>query len=329
MHRIVCLALTGLMLRGAPLALGEGLALLVPAYFEPKSGEWERLAEAARRVPLVAIANIFNGPGGPEAPRPEYVQAMRGVRDAGGQVIAYVYTQYGKRASEVVKSDMGRWHEGYPIDGFFVDEMANDLTTASLEYYAQLQRYARELHPRYQVVGNPGTNTEEAYLKRPAADVVVIFEHHTGYPEFVPAAWTKRYPRTQFGHLTYAVPSTEVMTNFVHLAATRRAGFIYVTDDSGNNPWDTLPSYWEAELATLEQLNQAAAQSVRAQLSLSKATGPILSLVGQGAVGRHVLESSSPLGDWRAVQTNLTNTGTSTWQILNLPPNRFFRMRQD
>jgi hypothetical protein len=54
-----------------------------------------------------------------------------------------------------------------------------------------------------------------------------------------------------------------------------------------------------------------------------------MTLGASGAVGRYVLEAASPLGQWQVLSTNLTNTGTSVWQILNVPPNRFFRLRQD
>src|SRR5687767_11021555 len=106
-------------------ARADGVAALVPAYFSPATGYWNDLAQAARRVPLVAIANIFNGPGSDTEPRADYLQAIRSVRDAGGQVIGYVYTQYGERAAEVVQNDIQRWRELYPLDGFFIDEMAN------------------------------------------------------------------------------------------------------------------------------------------------------------------------------------------------------------
>src|SRR5687768_7473980 len=79
----------------------EGIALLVPAYFGPSSGNWEQLSQAAARVPLVAIANIFNGPGTDTTPRADYVRVMKSVRDAGGQVIVYVYSQYGSRSADI------------------------------------------------------------------------------------------------------------------------------------------------------------------------------------------------------------------------------------
>src|SRR3954469_9580727 len=175
----------------------EGIALLVPAYFAPSSGNWNQLATAAQRVPLIAIANIFNGPGN-ATPRADYVQAMQAVRDAGGQVVGYVYSQYGARAADVVKADMLRWHELYPLDGFFVDEMANTPNVALFDYYAGLTGYARSLKAEYQVIGNPGTNTEEAYRIRNTADVLTIFEGDSSYANFAPAAWTQKYPAYQF-----------------------------------------------------------------------------------------------------------------------------------
>jgi hypothetical protein len=302
---------------------------MVPAYFDPGSGFWNKLADASRRVPLVAIANVFNGPGTGAHPGAGYTQAIQSVRAAGGQVIGYVYTQYGDRAITTVKADMLRWHELYPLDGFFVDEMSNEPSLAKLDYYSDLVRYARELEPAYRVVGNPGTNTEEAYRQREAADVLTIFESDRGYESFVPAAWTRRYPPFAFAHLTYAVSGASTMTNYVSLATSRSAGFIYVTDDGGGNPWDRLPIYWNEEVAHIESLNRAAAQQVLTNLTAERIEHQG-TLRAAGAVGRYVLEISSPLGTWVPLSTNLTATGSLVWKLTNItvPPNRFFRTRQ-
>src|SRR5689334_12504716 len=54
-----------------PAPAGETI-LLVPAYFYPsgdRQGDWNRLAEAARSVPLEVIINPANGPGTRRDPR--------------------------------------------------------------------------------------------------------------------------------------------------------------------------------------------------------------------------------------------------------------------
>ena len=60
-------ALTGLtaiaLVTSVRSATTNGIAVMVPAYFGPDSRDWQRLADAAARGPLIAIANVFNGLG--------------------------------------------------------------------------------------------------------------------------------------------------------------------------------------------------------------------------------------------------------------------------
>ena len=302
-----------------------GIALLVPAYFSPSSGYWDQLSAASARVPLVAIANIFNGPGTGSNPRSDYSQAFQSVRRAGGQVIGYVYSQYGARAADTVKADMLRWHQLYPLDGFFVDEMANSPNTALFNYYADLVSYARSLKPQYQVMGNPGTNTEEAYRIRNTADVFTIFEGNNGYATFTPAAWTQKYPPYQFAHLLYGIDTASAMQTNLNLALGRNAGYIYITDDLLPNPWDRLPNYWMEEVAAVESINRAAARQVLTNLTIKAPT----TINSVGAAGLYILETGFQ-GEWTPIATNLTPTGIINWSITNatIPSNRIFRTRQ-
>jgi hypothetical protein len=286
------------------------------------------MSEAARRVPLVAIANIFNGPGTDANPRADYVRVMQSVRDAGGQVIGYVYSQYGARTADIVKADMLRWHQIYPLDGFFVDEMPNTPNVALLDYYAGLADYARSLKPQYQVVANPGTNTEEAYRIRNTADVLTIFEGNA-YANFTPAPWTQKYPPFQFAHLLYAIAGADAMQTNLDLAVTRQAGYIYITDDTLQNPWDRLPTYWAQEVTAIENINRAAARQVLTNLTITK-VGPDSATIGsKGASGPYILETGFR-GEWTPLATNLTATGSINWPITNIsiPPNKIFRTRQ-
>lgn len=304
-----------------------GVAVLVPAYFGPSSGYWEQLSTAAGQVPLCAIANVFNGPG--TTARADYVRVMKSVRDAGGQVIGYVYTQYGDRAADTVKADMLRWHQLYPLDGFFVDEMSNLPSTARFDYYAGLVTYARTLNPRYQVIGNPGINTEEAYRLRNTADVFTIFEGSANYSDFAPATWTQRYPAYNFAHLVYGITNTTQMKATLNLAVGRRAGFIYITDDTLPNPWDRLPPYWSDEIAAIDTINRAVARQTVTNLTIKKVAADEADIESAGSTGLYVLESFHQ-GEWIPLATNLTATGAINWSITNItiPPNRIFRTRQ-
>jgi hypothetical protein len=286
-----------------------GLGILVPAYFDPSSGSaWDSLNQAARRVPLIAIMNPNNGPA--TTPSPDYRRAITALREAGGQVIGYVYSSYTARAIDQVKADVDRYDSFYTIDGIFVDEMTNDSNATHLAYYEELYRYIKSKRVSYLVVGNPGINTLQRYLDQPVTDALVTFESNVGYAQYVPDAWTSTNPATAFSHLCYAVSAPATMTNYILLAVARNAGYIYVTDDAGNNPWDTLPGFWSPEIGLVESLNRQAASNRPPTLRLSVPTNGPVQLNIIGAPGRYVLQTSTNVTDWEPTATNISATGS-------------------
>ncbi len=226
--------------------------LLVPAYFYPDAN-WDKLTIAARRVGIVAIANPHNGPD--TTRKADYTKAITNLRNAGGRVIGYVSTNYTKRPSTKVKVDIDRWMLFYPnINGIFFDEMSSgknlankDSIQAHINYYRDLTSYVKTKYAgRDLIVANPGTSFLEAYLTSNCADCFVIFESCTGFDSWRSDSWVKSRPKKRFAVLPYSICKPETMNATVDRAFNERAGFVYVTDDSGCNPWDTLPTYWDA-----------------------------------------------------------------------------------
>jgi hypothetical protein len=301
---------------------------MVPAYFSPRpGGDWDRLAVAARRVPLIAIVNPASGPGSSADSR--FTSAIQGVRTAGGRVTGYVSTAYGKRAVADAEADILRYHQWYTLDGFFLDEMANDGAAVSVAYYQELHDYIQRLKPTYHVTGNPGTQTAEIYVSKPTVDTVVTFENGSGYPGYVASAWTKKYPAYRFCHLLHSVPSTASLTNAVQLAQARNAGFLYVTDDVLDNPWDTLPTYWDTELNLIEAANRAAAEAQPPKVELKRTGADAGRLEVNGPAGRYVVSRSLALPAWSPLTTNLTFTGQVAFEPVLFSPTSvaFFRAR--
>jgi hypothetical protein len=238
-----------------------------------------------------------------------YTSAVQALRNAGGRVLGYIYSSYTARALTEVESDIDRYHAFYLIDGFFVDEMTNDSNAAHLAYYEELYQYIKAKRASYGVVGNSGINTLAGYLTRPTVDALVTFESNTGYPQYAPDPWTQTQPATAFSHLCYDVPASDTMTNYVRLAVAHNVGYIYVTDDRGNNPWDTLPSFWQAEVDLVEAINRRATSNQPPVLSLSIETNRTAQVEVLGTPGRYVLQASNDLANWEPVATNISPTG--------------------
>ncbi|HEY4417459.1 MAG TPA: spherulation-specific family 4 protein [Verrucomicrobiae bacterium] len=236
-------------------ALGAPLGLMVPAYFSPTTGGyWSELNTAAKQVPLIVIMNPDSGPGAVK--NETYVHALAKLHQAGGKTIGYIHTSYGERPLAEVEKEINLYLSFYAMDGFFIDEMTGDDNAAHLNYYASIYQYIKARNPVYLVTGNPGTNTREDYLKKPTDDNLMIFEDNsTNYPAFSPAKWVAKYPATQFVHLPYNVATPAAMTNCLALAASRNASWVYITDDTLPNPYNTLPSYWTNEVALVKSLN--------------------------------------------------------------------------
>jgi hypothetical protein len=222
------------------------MKILVPAYFGSSDFNWERLATQAAKVPglIYAIANLNNGPGAEKDNA--FSNIVENMHTNSGKVIGYVYTSYGNRAIDLVKSDIEAWYQFYPsIDGIFLDEQPN--TAGKEAYYMEIYNYIKEKDSSSLVVTNPGTNTTESYLfynGNRIADVICIFENHSGFGQWNPASWCNKYSRSNFYILSYDTDENQYVKR-VDRAKEVNIGWIYCTDDGGDNPWDRLPKYFE------------------------------------------------------------------------------------
>jgi len=210
---------------------------MVPAYSYPLPGSvyWQKLTDAAQRTSLVAIVNPSSGPGA--SVDANYSAAIGGLRTAGGFAIGYVFTSYGSRALSSVLADVDSFAAFYPLDGFFIDEMSTDSSATVLDYYSAIYSHVKSLNPEWPVVGNPGTVTDEAYLTRPATDLLVTFEGDPdAYAGYVSPPWVDHYSPDRFVHLVYGVVTADSMHSTLMTAFERRAGWVFVTDDVLPNP---------------------------------------------------------------------------------------------
>jgi hypothetical protein len=257
--------------------------LLVPAYGNPCCGDgrtmWRKL-NAAAKSPDFTLNVIFNPASGPgssidpnylrSGPGGTEVGALVDLHAAGAVVLGYVATTYGAKTVDQVKGEIDKYYNesfygGY-VDSIFFDEMSNDLTKVG--YYEQLRDYVKSKNPAAKVIGNPGTSF--TFVSGPTSytvadyaasmDVLITFEN-TGsqyLTNYTPPSWVATLPADRFGHLVHS--QTTWNDSLIALAASRNAGVLYITDDdlSAWNPWDRLPTYWDAELAGISAHNLAA-----------------------------------------------------------------------
>ncbi len=231
------------------------LKLAIPTYWWTPSSYDTQLDNAGSKVGFV-VANINSGPGtsGTES---NFNTEINNERAAGIKVYGYVYTNYGSRALSDVKTDIDNWYSWYNLDGILFDEApGTGWTSAQKTYYQSLYSYVKTKTGTYvhgkTVVLNPGTATDEYAMS--VSDIVSDYEDTganyagTSFP-----SWTKNYAATRFWNIIHTSSGVSQMQNDIELAKTRNVGYVYVTTDSGSNPYDTLPGdpFWTDELNAL------------------------------------------------------------------------------
>jgi hypothetical protein len=237
---ILPLAAVGLVL---PLISGSGprcQQIAVPAYFYP-GADWTRATDS-RPAPAIMILDITSSGAG-SSPDPDYQAAVRQAQAAGIKILGYSNTDYTQRPAAAVEADVRKYAAWYSVTDFFLDEVSSG--SESIGYYRRLTSYIKDLHPGSMVMLNPGIYPDRQYMS--LGDVMLVYEdtyaHYLGL--HVPS-WAGRYPAARFAHVIYATAGTQ-LANAIRLAGKRHAGYVYVTDSAGPNPYDSLPGYWASE----------------------------------------------------------------------------------
>ena len=218
----------------------------MPLYSYPSDPAWAAIVAAKKAHPSVTVRAIINPDSGPGASQdPEFAKGIAALDAAGIVVLAYVATTYGKKAKAAAEGEIDTYQGFYPgLKGIFFDEMSN--TAGDEAYYKGLDQYTKG--KGYTVtVGNPGSDTLASFVG--TVDTILIYES-----EGLPAVgslgvFAGQFDRSNFGVIPYGVPAFDAA--FV-AGARASVGFIYLTDDTVPNPWDTLPAYFPSLLAALE-----------------------------------------------------------------------------
>jgi hypothetical protein len=234
------------------------MRLWVPAYFYPNGPglrEWNRLIVAARVVPIVAIVNPASGPG--DQVDNHFAAVLPRAREAGITIVGYISTRYTHKKLLAVKREVDTFLKFYPdLQGFHFDEQTSD--ARGVDYYAELYNYVHKRIPGAHVLTNPGSSCEPEYAARPASDAICLFEGKKGLDEFRPPAWVYRFPGAMFCVVAHDVGTEAQMRRSVNRAAELKIGNLFITDDVVPNPYDCLPSYWDAEVEAVRRVNHLA-----------------------------------------------------------------------
>jgi hypothetical protein len=217
---------------------------LIPAYFYP-GPTWNRAIDS-KPAPGVMILDITSSGAG-SSPDRNYQATVKRAQAAGIKILGYSNTDYTRRPAAAVQADVRHYRSWYGVTGIFLDEVSSD--RSGLPYYRRLAGYVHRMDPGSTVMLNPGLYPERQYMS--IGDIVMVYENtYASFAGLHVPDWADNYPARKFAYAIYATSGTQ-LASALRLAERRNAGYVYVTANSGSNPYGSLPAYWPREEATL------------------------------------------------------------------------------
>jgi hypothetical protein len=235
------------------------LKILVPLYSYPGS-DWDNVASAASAgAQIIAIINPSSGPisSGPDSTWTTYMNKLTA---AGVDMVGYVHTSYGARASSDVTGDVDVYASMYPgLKGIFLDEVSAD--ASEISYYQTVYSHISGISGYANTILNPGAQPDEGYLA--VSTSIVIFESPASSLSSNFASWVtcassasaKSGYKYHFAGIAYGASSSE-MSSVLSTMEAAGMGLVYVTDGaSGCCTYNTLASYFSSEASAVAALN--------------------------------------------------------------------------
>jgi Spherulation-specific family 4 len=224
----------------------------VPAYFYP-GASWTQAITSKPPPGLMILDVTSSGAGG--SPDRNYQAAVKRAQGAGITIMGYSSTDYTRRPAVAVEADVSHYRSWYHVTDIFLDEASSDGSGAA--YYQRLVSYIHGASPGSKVMLNPGTYPDQRYMS--IGDIIMVYENtYASYVRLRVPGWARHYPAAKFAHAIYATSGSE-LASAISLSRQRNAGYLYVTGNSGANPYSSLPAYWPGENAIIARCARVAA----------------------------------------------------------------------
>ncbi|MCB9098245.1 MAG: spherulation-specific family 4 protein [Anaerolineales bacterium] len=232
--------------------------LLIPLYsypnwYDPSNYIWDDIATATDQISVTVIINPNNGPGSCP-PNSDYQHGINDLHRGQVTILGYVYTSYGSRATKIITNEIDLYDQCFDIDGIFLDEVAS--TADKCDYYEQLCDDVKSSPNLDKVFINPGLTPDECYFSHSSCDTGVIFEGYSSHwLTYTVSPYVAVYPSERFAAIVHTVPDTDTMKSNIDLTIARHISYVYLTDDTLPNPYDSLPLFQQAQIDYIKSVN--------------------------------------------------------------------------
>jgi len=226
------------------------LGCIVPAFFSPTSINWDKIISSKLSFPNVPIAVIINAPVGAGAGVDiNYTTQITRLKNSGIITLGYVWSNFGNSPLGDIELLIDSWKTLYPaVDGIYFAGMSNQ--TSAQSYYASLQTYAKTTKGFTSTMGNAGAKVPTTFFGGNTLDSIIVYEG-AGLPLVSNYQDYTTITNNEIGLIANGIANLD-LSWLQQIAGV--AWWIYVTNDSGSAPYDTLPAYFDTMISSMNDI---------------------------------------------------------------------------
>ena len=217
--------------------------IIIPAYIYPNDSIYDKIIESSSKLHenLIVILNPNNGPDHSDGyAYNKYLEYISLIQVNNSKIAGYVSTYYGGRSVDEVKSDIDMWISDYSIDYIFLDETSAQ--ASDYNYYAELETYIQNKGKK--TINNFGITLNTEY-KGLESIKIILEESAINVNSLINSVDYQNWTNDESTYNSNAVLIHTANSNYIETIDDYKAYWIYITDDVLENPWDSLPSYYE------------------------------------------------------------------------------------
>jgi len=235
----------------------EPMKVLVPLYVYPGSA-WDEVIAAAANIKIMAIINPNSGPD-PNGPDSTYTTYMRKMTAAGIDMVGYVHTSYGDRASSDVTADIDTFASKYPgLKGIFLDEAS--ALASEVSYYTTIYNHIMSKSGYTNSILNPGVQPVQQYLAI-STNIMVFEDKASNFGSFdswvscAPSGYSQAGYKYKFSAIAYGASTSNIPSLLISMK-NAGMGYVYLSEQTAICCiYNTLASIFNAEVTQVASLN--------------------------------------------------------------------------
>ena len=198
-------------------------------------------------IPYVII-NPANGPS--DKADYDYVVQIKKNKDLGIKNLGYVTTNEYTKSIKKVCSEIDKYIHFYGSDnisGIFLDEVSSGTNPLEIDYMAQIYNYIKNKYPDSIIVANPGGTVTDEMSKYSDLWLTSEVSANNYINHWTPRTYNFENNPENASRIVHVVHSAtpEQYETLLKLSKERNAGFLMITTDVPNVPYENLPQNFE------------------------------------------------------------------------------------